>query len=67
LSSYLPTIFAQYGLNWTASQAGTPVFFGTERTRARSQTLTLGFQLPIFQGFSRDAAIQRAKIQIKDT
>lgn len=67
LSSYLPTVFAQYGLNWTAAQAGTPVFFGTERSRARSQTLTVGVQLPIFQGFSRDVAIQRVKIQIKDT
>lgn len=66
-SSYLPTVFANYGLNWTASQRGKPVFFGTEQTRARSQTLTIGVQLPIFQGFSRDAAIQRSKIQIKDT
>ncbi len=66
-SAYLPTVFANYGLNWTASQRGKPVFFGTEQTRARSQTLTLGIQLPIFQGFSRDAAIQRSKIQIKDT
>lgn len=66
-SSYLPTVFANYGLNWTASQRGKPVFFGTDETRARSQTLTLGVQLPIFQGFSRDAAIQRSKIQIKDT
>lgn len=66
-SSYLPTVFANYGLNWTASQRGKPVFFGTEQTRARAQTLTIGVQLPIFQGFSRDAAIQRSKIQIKDT
>ncbi|MAO66177.1 MAG: hypothetical protein CL666_14370 [Balneola sp.] len=66
-SSYLPTVFAQYGLNWTASQAGTPVFFGNESNRARSQTLTVGVQLPIFQGLSRNVAVQRAKIQIKDT
>ncbi|WP_169332172.1 TolC family protein [Gracilimonas tropica] len=66
-SSYLPTVFAQYGLNWTASQPGTPVFFGDESNRARSQTLTVGVQLPIFQGLSRNVAIQRAKIQIKDT
>ncbi|MDR9414941.1 MAG: TolC family protein [Gracilimonas sp.] len=66
-SSFLPTVFAQYGLNWTASQSGTPVFFGNEDNRARSQTLTLGVQLPIFQGLSRYADLQRAKIQIKDT
>ena len=66
-STYLPNIVASYGLNWTASQPGTPQFFGTEDSRARSQTLSLGIQLPIFQGFQRDAAIQQAKIQIKDT
>ncbi len=66
-STYLPNIVASYGLNWTASQSGTPQFFGTEDSRARSQTLSLGIQLPIFQGFQRDAAIQQAKIQIKDT
>lgn len=66
-STYLPTVFAQYGLNWTASQAGTPVFFGNESNRARSQTLTLGVEVPIFQGLSRNVAVQRAKIQIKDT
>ncbi|MAL17589.1 MAG: hypothetical protein CL670_14630 [Balneola sp.] len=66
-STYLPNIVANYGLNWTASQPGTPQFFGTDDSRARSQTLSLGIQLPIFQGFQRDAAIQQAKIQIKDT
>tara|TARA_R110002049_G_scaffold101414_4_gene245993 strand:- start:74 stop:496 length:423 start_codon:yes stop_codon:yes gene_type:complete len=27
----------------------------------------VGVQVPLFQGFSRDAAVQQAKIQIKDT
>lgn len=66
-SAYLPNIVASYNLNWMASQPGTPVFFGTEENRARSQTLTLGVQLPIFQGFRRDVAVQQAKIQVKDT
>lgn len=66
-STYLPNIFANYNLNWTASQAGAPVFFGTEDSRARSQTITLGVQVPLFQGFKRDAAIQQSKIQLKDT
>jgi outer membrane protein TolC len=66
-STYLPNITASYNLNWSASQAGTPVFFGTDESRARSQTIGLGIQVLIFQGFQRDAAIQQAKIQIKDT
>ncbi|WP_185957331.1 TolC family protein [Gracilimonas mengyeensis] len=67
LSTFLPSVVANYGLNWTASQPGTPQFFGTEDSRARSQTVSLSVQLPIFQGFSRNAAVQQAKIQIKDT
>ncbi|MEX2477967.1 MAG: TolC family protein [Gracilimonas sp.] len=66
-SAYLPNITASYNLNWTASQPGTPEFFGNDESRARSQTIMLGVQLPIFQGFSRDAAVQQAKIQVKDT
>ncbi|MEX0844965.1 MAG: TolC family protein [Balneolaceae bacterium] len=66
-SLYLPNIVASYNLQWSAAQAGTPVVFGTEETRARSQTLMLGVQLPIFQGFRRDAAVQQAKIQVKDS
>jgi len=66
-SLYLPNITASYNLQWSAAQAGNPQFFGTEDTRARSQTLMVGVQVPLFQGFSRDAAVQQAKIQIKDT
>lgn len=65
-SRYLPSISASYNLQWTASEAGTPNVFGTDDNRARSQTLMLNLRLPIFQGFSRDAAIQRAKIQLRD-
>jgi len=65
-SKYLPSIVANYNLQWSASQAGNPVFFGTDQQRARSQTFTVGVQLPIFQGFRRDAAIQQAQIQKKD-
>lgn len=65
-SQYLPSIQANYNLQWTASQAGNPVFFGTDQSRARSQTFSIGVQLPIFQGFQRDAAIQQAQIQKKD-
>lgn len=65
-SQYLPTLSANYNLQWTAAQSGTPNFFGTEQQRARSQTIMLNLQFPIFQGFSRDAAIERTKIQLKD-
>lgn len=65
-STYLPTISASYNLNWSASQPGKPVFFGTDDSRARSQTLMLNVQVPIFQGFKRDAAVQQAQIQVKD-
>lgn len=65
-SQYLPTISASYNYQWTASQSGTPNFFGTANERARSQTLMLNVQVPIFQGFSRDASVQQAKIELKD-
>lgn len=65
-SRFLPTLSANYNLNWSAAQAGSPVFFGTEETRARSQTLGLTLSLPIFQGFERSANLQIAKIEQKD-
>ncbi|MEL7833456.1 TolC family protein [Fodinibius sp. Rm-B-1B1-1] len=65
-SKYLPSVQANYNMQWTAAQSGTPVFFGSEQQRARSQTFMVGVQLPIFQGFRRDAAIQQAQIQQKD-
>ncbi len=65
-SRYLPTVTTSYNLQWTASEAGRPNVFGTEQSRARSQTLMLNVSLPIFQGFSRDASVQQAKIQLRD-
>ncbi|TNE70390.1 TolC family protein [bacterium] len=67
ISSFLPTLNANYNLFWASSQAGAPDFFGDETNRARSQTLGIGLQVPIFSGFKRLAAVQIAKIQIKDT
>lgn len=64
-SQYLPSLTASYNLQYSAAQPGRPVFFGTEEQRARSQTFLLNLRLPIFQGFSRDAAIQQAKIQMR--
>lgn len=65
-SRFLPTLSANYNLNWAASQAGTPRFFGTEDTRARSQTVALTISVPIFQGFERSANLQIARIERKD-
>lgn len=65
-SRFLPTISAVYNLDWTASQAGNPVFFGREDTRARSQTLGFTLSLPIFQGFERSANLSIAQIEKKD-
>lgn len=65
-SRFLPTLSANYNLNWSAAQAGSPVFFGTEDTRARSQTLGLSLSLPLFQGFQRSANLQIAQIEEKD-
>lgn len=65
-SRYLPTLTANYNLNWSAAQAGNPVFFGTDETRARSQTLGFTLSLPIFQGFQRNANLNIAQIEKKD-
>ncbi|MDX1618527.1 MAG: TolC family protein [Balneolaceae bacterium] len=65
-SRFLPTLSASYNLNWAASQPGSPRFFGTDETRARSQTVGLTISLPIFQGFERNANLQIAKIERKD-
>lgn len=65
-SRFLPTLTANYNLNWSAAQAGNPVFFGTEDTRARSQTVGVTLSLPIFQGFQRTANLNIARIEKKD-
>ena len=65
-SRFLPTLTANYNLNWTASQAGVPNFFGTEDTRARSQTLGFTLSVPFFQGFERTSDLDIAQIEKKD-
>ena len=65
-SLFLPSIRANYNLQWNAAQAGQPVFFGNSSQRARSQTVSVGVQIPIFQGFQRSASVQQAKIEVKD-
>lgn len=65
-SLFLPSIRANYNLQWNAAQAGQPVFFGNSSQRARSQTVSVGVQIPIFQGFQRSASVQQARIEVKD-
>lgn len=65
-SRFMPTLTANYNLNWSAAQAGNPVFFGREDTRARSQTVGVTLNLPIFQGFQRRANLSIAQIEKKD-
>ncbi|MGK7369183.1 MAG: TolC family protein, partial [Candidatus Halalkalibacterium sp. M3_1C_030] len=65
-SRFLPTLSANYNLNWSAAQAGSPVFFGSEETRARSQTVGVTLSMPLFKGFERSANLQIAKIEQKD-
>jgi len=65
-SRFLPSLTANYNLNWSAAQTGNPVFFGSEDTRARSQTLGFTFSLPLFQGFERSSDLDIAQIEKKD-
>lgn len=62
-SRFLPEITAQYNRQWTAAEPGSPDFFENNN---RFQTLSLNVNLPIFQGFSRLANVQRAEIERKD-
>lgn len=65
-SRFLPTLTANYNLNWSAAQTGNPVFFGSEDTRARSQTIGVTLSVPIFEGFQRTANLNIAQIEKKD-
>ena len=62
-SRFLPTLTASYNLQWSAAEAGTPDFFQDAK---RFQTLGVNLSLPLFQGFSRMANLERAQIQYKD-
>jgi len=62
-SRFLPTLTASYNLQWAAAEASSPTFF---ENAVRFQTIGLNMSLPLFQGFSRIANLDRAKIQYKD-
>ncbi|MFN1835816.1 TolC family protein [Balneola sp. MJW-20] len=68
-SRYLPTITANYNLQWTAVEAGRPNFFrneGANTNPIRFQTLGVSVRLPLFQGLSRVANVNRVQIERKD-
>jgi outer membrane protein TolC len=62
-SRFLPTLSATYNLQWSAAEPGTPNFF---EDGIRAQTLGLNLSLPLFQGFERNANVQRILIERKD-
>ena len=62
-SRFLPTITADYNLQWTAAQPGTPRPF---ENAVRFQTLTLNVTFPLFTGWERMANLNIAQIEMKD-
>ena len=62
-SRFLPTITADYNLQWTAAQPGNPRPF---ENSVRFQTVMVNFSLPLFTGFERRANLNIAKIEKRD-
>ncbi|MEX0904213.1 MAG: TolC family protein [Balneolaceae bacterium] len=62
-SRFLPTITADYNLQWTSAQAGSPRPFENE---VRYQTLVFNVSFPLFTGFQRMANFDIAQIEKKD-
>ena len=65
-SRFLPSLTSNYTLSWNAAQPGSPVFFGTDDTRARAQLISLTLNVPIFQGLQRLSNLNRRQIEMKD-
>lgn len=62
-SRFLPTITADYNLQWTAAQPGIPRPF---ENAVRFQTLMLNVTFPLFTGWERMANLNIAQIEMKD-
>lgn len=62
-SRFLPTITADYNLQWTSAQAGAPRPF---ENSVRYQTLMFNFSFPLFNGFERMANLDIAQIEKRD-
>jgi outer membrane protein TolC len=61
---YFPKVrlFARYGV--MAQQNGALDFFGTEQQRATSAAVGVRVELPVFNGFSREARVQQARARV---
>ncbi|MBI2401422.1 MAG: TolC family protein [Gemmatimonadetes bacterium] len=59
-AEYFPklTLFSNYSI--TAQENGAPDFFGTSRQRASFAVAGVRVELPIFNGFAREARVQQA-------
>ncbi len=62
-SRFLPTITADYNLQWTAAQPGSPRPF---ENAVRFQTLMVNVSFPLFTGFERMANLNIAQIERRD-
>lgn len=65
-SRFLPSLSTRYNVGWRAEEPGAPDFFGNDRQRVRTQSVSLNLSVPIFQGFERSANLQIAQIEKKD-
>ena len=59
----LPVISANYNLQWSAAEPGSPTFF---ENSARFQTIGLRVSMPLFSGWERISNLQRVQISKKD-
>ncbi len=62
-SRFLPSLNATYNLQWSAAEPDAPNFF---ENNVRFQTLGLNLSLPLFEGFRRNADVQRVLVEKKD-
>lgn len=62
-SRFLPTVTANYNLQWVAAQAGSPRPF---ENAVRFQTVGLTVSVPLFEGMQRRAVLEQARINRKD-
>jgi len=64
---FLPTLTANYQMNWSAQEPGAPNFFGNDpNQRIRTQALAFTLNVPIFEGLQRSTDLTRRKIEKKD-
>jgi len=66
-SLLFPSLTANYQMNWSAQDPGSPNFFGSNsQQRNRTQALTFTLNVPIFQRLERSTELSRRLIEKKD-